>query len=376
MGYSFGETVDWKANPFGVQEWTHFLNRHHFLRQLLVEAVFRGDAMERQGTESPTEVFVANPLALKPSPLAGEGRVMGKSTRGQNPQVRPSPGQSGPSPASLFAKTEEFISDWIVSNPVPVDSNGGAGPAWETLSAAWRLREWLLLTKYAWRDLTEEFKRLFLRSVWEHARHLNDHQGHPNNWIIVESAALTIAGLRFPEFNDALTWVETGLTRLQAAIREQFFSDGAHFELSPMYHAISLEALLDVIHALRAAGRNDSVALEKTAEKGAVFLRCLRRPDGTWPSTNDSGSYIGDYSALLSYAVEVLSFRNPLVTASFREHEPKPLSVFPDAGIAILRSGTGSAAHQLMFRAGPAGASHVHNDILSLELSAHGRRVW
>jgi hypothetical protein len=310
MGYAFPDGVDWKANPLGVQEWTHFLNRHHFIRRLLAGAY---------------------------------------STR-----------------------IEEFLSDWIESNPVPVDSNGGAGPAWETLSAAWRLREWLMPAKYAWTDLSDEFKTLALRSVWEHARHLMDHQGHPNNWIIVESAALTMTGLYFPEFKEASSWAQTGLRRLLAAAQKQFYSDGAHFELSPLYHAICLTAILDVIHALRAAQRAVPRELENMAHKAAVFLTCLRRPDGSWPSINDSGSFVGDYRETLCYAAEVLSSHNPSEGASFRKDGSGGLTVFPDAGIAILKSGAGSASHQLIFRAGPAGASHVHNDVLSLDVSVYG----
>jgi hypothetical protein len=48
------------------------------------------------------------------------------------------------------------------------------------------------------------------------------------------------------------------------------------------------------------------------------------------------------------------------------------LQVFPDAGIGVMRSGYAADANYLMFRAGPAGAAHVHDDVLSLDVTALG----
>ncbi|MBM3303405.1 MAG: hypothetical protein FJY85_26090, partial [Deltaproteobacteria bacterium] len=154
MGQRIGHPVPWDAKPMEVQEWSHFLHRHHFTRELV-------KALAETGEDRHAEAL------------------------------------------------DRIVMSWIRANPVPVDSNGGAGPSWETLSAAWRLREWLWIIGIGWahRGFRRETKVEMLCSVWEHARSLMDHRGHPNNWIIVESAALALAGLCFPEFQESEEWV-------------------------------------------------------------------------------------------------------------------------------------------------------------------------
>jgi len=128
MGQVLPHEITWDANPLGELEWTHFLNRHHFLRSMVQEFVKSGDKR-------------------------------------------------------VVERLADVVADWIRKCPVPIGSNGGAGPTWETLTAAWRLREWLWIVGTMWpsRSFPEEVKELMLRSVWEHAQSLMDHQGHPNN---------------------------------------------------------------------------------------------------------------------------------------------------------------------------------------------------
>ena len=46
--------------------------------------------------------------------------------------------------------------------------------------------------------------------------------------------------------------VKKGLKIINDELKEQVLNDGGHFELSPMYHAIFLEDLLDLINILQA----------------------------------------------------------------------------------------------------------------------------
>ena len=322
MGHGMGLPIPWDANPLGMLEWTHFLNRHHFLRQL-VQAIVR--------TNEPKYV-----VAL-----------------------------------------DTIVEHWIQSNPVPIDSNGGAGPSWETLSAAWRLREWLWIVGTAWSHKTFRLqtKIAMLSSIWEHARSLMDHKGHPNNWIIVESSALTCVGLCFPEFRESHLWVKTGLERLRAEFQRQFFHDGVHFEISPLYHAICLHALLEVKQVAKAREFPLPDEFDSPLESCVDYLSALCRPNFTWPSLNDSSGALGDYSALMRNASRIYD-RPDLVWIGSKGLQGKPpehaAHLFPDAGIGTMRSGYGKDAHFLVFRAGPPGAAHVHWDTLSLDVT----RVW
>ena len=326
MGFHLGcPSIDWTVNPEGSLEWAHFLHRQHFLRALVT-------------------------------------------------------GYAETENHAYSQALENIITDWIISNPVPIDSNGGAGPSWETLSVAWRLREWLWVAGAtdAFRVFRSEARELILRSIWEHAQSLVEHQGHPNNWIIVESAALALAGLCFLGFRDARTWRESGIRRLATEFKRQFYQDGVHFEISPMYHAICFHALLEVREAAQKAGEPLPVIFFDPLERCAEYLADLCRPDFTWPSLNDSGSMDKDYTALLRKAGDMFS-RPELQWIGFRGTEgtipESAFRVFPDAGIAVMRSGYEPDAHLAVFRAGPAGASHVHEDVLSLDITAYGRPI-
>jgi hypothetical protein len=322
MGQDLGEPIPWNANPLAVQEWTHFLNRHHFMRTLVIALVETSDPR-------------------------------------------------------YAAALDRHIASWIADNPVPLDSNGGAGPTWETLTAAWRLREWVWVRRCAWScaGLSSGTRELMLRSVWEHAQHLKDHQGHPNNWIMVESAALALSGIWFPEFRDADLWVKTGMERLSTEFRRQFFPDGAHFEVSPLYHAICVHAMLDARQSARDRDLTLSEEFDWPLERSFAYLAALCRPDFTWPSLNDGGSSDSDYTELLVMAGEAF-FRPDLLWLGTRGKRGAPpettFHVFPDAGIAAMRSGYTTDANFLVFRAGPAGAAHVHDDVLAVDVTALG----
>ncbi len=322
MGEQCPLPIPWDENPSGILEWSHFLHRHHFLREVLKSFL---------------------------------------ETKNSN----------------CIPFLSDIIYDWIVCNPVPVESNGGAGPSWETLSAAWRLREWLRIKDMAWlqKEFKEATKALMLSSLWEHCRHLMDHKGHPNNWIIVESAALALAGMNLMEFREAGQWLEEGIGRLEKEFKRQFMEDGVHFELSPLYHAICVHAFLEV--KITAAAR--SIALpeifEFPLERAVNYLASLCRPDFTWPSLNDSGGIAGDYCAVMELAGEL--FHRPdftwIGTKAQRGAPPAETEhIYPDAGIGILRSGYEKDAQYVLFRAGPAGMTHAHEDMLSLDVTACG----
>ena len=322
MGQSVPLPVPWDFNPLGAHEWTHFLNRHHFLRELVV-------AFARTG-----------------EPRYAEG-------------------------------LDRLISSWIAGNPVALESNGGAGPAWETLSTAWRLREWLWVAGIVWPSgaFGRETRDLMLRSLWEHCRSLMNHRGHPGNWVLVESAALALAGICFPEFREAPVWAAEGLSRLGTECERQFLADGAHCEMSPLYHAICLHALIEVKEAAQAAGYCLPDIFDDLPARAARYLAALARPDFTWPSVNDSGGVLSDYTALLRKAGEVLGLSDLLwVGTRGREGAPRAQlsQVLPNAGLVVMSAGSGRHSNFLVFRAGPSGTAHRHEDALALDVTALG----
>ncbi|MCX5812311.1 MAG: alginate lyase family protein [Proteobacteria bacterium] len=323
MGQQLPWPLPWDENPSGILEWSHFLHRHHFLREV---------------TKAYLEI---------------------KDQR-------------------YIQFIDEVIHDWIIAHPVPVGSNGGAGPSWETLSAAWRLREWLWIRGIVWPNqfFRRETKELMLRSFWEHCCHFMDHKGHPNNWIIVESTALALAGMCLTEFTDAGKWFEEGVGRLEGEFHRQFMADGVHFELSPLYHAICLHALLEVKRVASVKHMPLPAIFETPLKRAAGYLASLCRPDFTWPSLNDSGGIAGDYCAIMRLAGE-LFLRDDFIWIGTKGQGGIPPAqetarFFPDAGIGVMRSGYDKDSHFLVFRAGPPGMTHIHEDVLSLDITVHG----
>ena len=78
---------------------------------------------------------------------------------------------------------------------------------------------------------------------------------------------------------------------LQTQLDEQILSDGAHFELSPMYHQVLLLRLLDCINFLKNnKNKNDSL-LNYLIAKSAIMLSWLKKvtyKSGDIPKVNDS----------------------------------------------------------------------------------------
>jgi len=305
MGHDLGLPPDWEADPQGELEWRHFLHRHHFLRPLL-----------RAGGDRSGQVAA-------------------------------------------------ILSDWIGRHPAPLDSDGGAGPSFETLSVAWRLREWIYALAAVWNRpaFPPAAKGLILRSVWEQARHLRDHLGHPGNWRLAEAAALALAGLAFPDFCEAQAWVEEGLARLGREAGAQFLADGFHGERSPLYHGICLQACLEVWLAAREAGRRVPGFSDRDVGRWLGALAALARPDRSLPSLNDSGSVHRDGRPLLGLGRELPGRSVAGV--------PSGPVLLPDAGFAVLRHGRDCA----LLKAGPRPPAHAHADDMAVEACLGGRLI-
>ena len=146
---------------------------------------------------------------------------------------------------------------------------------------------------------------------------------------------------------------------LKAELEEQILPDGAHFELSPMYHQIMLFRLLDCVNI---AKHNQELfkddLLGKMKEKAELMLAWLDNitfKSGTIPLFNDSANGIAPNTrSLMAYAKQLgLKPKNKKLKES------------------AYRSFKG-ARYQLILDVGQVGPSyipgHAHCDMLSFEL--------
>lgn len=102
------------------------------------------------------------------------------------------------------------------------------------------------------------------------------------NHLWANAKALVFGGTFF-EGDEADAWRQKGLALIRRELDEQILADGGHFERSPMYHAIVLEDLLDLVQLAQCYPmvfpENDTAAcLQDDVE--AVDIRLLFLGDG------------------------------------------------------------------------------------------------
>jgi uncharacterized heparinase superfamily protein len=249
--------------------------------------------------------------------------------------------------AAVFAA---FIARWIAENPP------GKAPGWEPYPTSLRLVNWI-----KWALVGGSLPPAALHSLAVQARFLAASLEYHllANHLWANAKALVFAGVFF-QGAEAEGWRHTGEAILAREIPEQFLADGGHFELSPMYHAILTEDLLDLLNLRRAFGQG--VDVTEVTEAALRWLAAMTRGDGRFPFFNDAAYGVAqDFAALSNYA------------ARLGMSAPKP----PTGMTQLLSSGYVRIAqphYQLFVDVGELGPSynpgHGHCDMLSFEFFA------
>lgn len=130
-----------------------------------------------------------------------------------------------------------LVGRWIEENPV------GEGNGWEPYPLSLRLVNWM-----QWSLSGGRVPRGFDASLATQARYLSQRiEWHlQGNHLFVNGKALMMAGLYF-RGEEAARWLRLGWSIVERELDEEFLCDGAHFELSPMYHSIMLRDLIDLV---------------------------------------------------------------------------------------------------------------------------------
>lgn len=253
--------------------------------------------------------------------------------------------------------------DWLERHRV--------GVGWEPAPASLRLFAWIkLLTTPGALPPDEALRGRLLASLADHAatvaarpeRHLLA------NHYLWNLLALVLAGLALEggPADRALAFRDL----LLAELEEQILPDGAHVERSPMYHALILENVLDLLNAARAARGRAGAPLEEALEDAAArmlgALAVWTHPDGEIALFGDAAFGIAhDPAALRAYGAEL----------GVAPRGPRRPGVLDAAGFARLEVGP---MRVLVSAGGPMPAyqpGHAHCDALSFELSVGACRV-
>ena len=261
-----------------------------------------------------------------------------------------------------------WMQRWIAQNPAP------AGVGWEpyVLSLRWiNWARWFCARgKAPPRDIVDS---LVLQA------HLLSQQMETHllgNHLFENAKTLLFAGCLM-RGAEADRWWTQGARWMDRELGEQILADGACFELSPMYHAIVMAGLLDLLALQAAVPDRPWATAGLSAERlcGLVvsmrrWLELLTHPDGDIAFFNDSAFDNAPRLADLDEFVRRLGL-------------PPPEAV-PDERLTLMRSSGFARADRnglsLIARLGQIGPDylpgHAHADSLSFEMSLDGQRVF
>lgn len=291
------------------------------------------------------------------------------------------------------AKYDLLVRDWIVHNPLPLPPDS----IYIVLNPDNPL-DWRDIGEVIWRDLeagnrlgvswphafygfqgSDKFstatRLLMLASMAEQATYLRDYHKQGHNWTTMEMNGLALVGLTFPEFKDSEDWANYAMEVMETEINRQVYPDGLQTELSTKTQWVALQRFESIAQNFRKAGRSVKPEYMQRIEEMYNYLAYAMRPDGHQPLNNDSDRE--DLRPRVLIAAEV--YQRPDWTwiatngVSGSEPEGTATTVFPWAGIHVMRSDWGEDAQWAFFDTGAFGTGHQHSDMLHISVAAYGR---
>jgi hypothetical protein len=271
---------------------------------------------------------------------------------------------------------------WVAQCPVPDHAANTPGSAWRTIEAGIRMGGPWPEAFFAFQhspSMTDADLILFADAFLDHGHYLRAYNTRLN-WFTMEMSGLYSVGAAFPEFKEAAEWRSYGANQLAEEARKQFLSDGAQAELSTGYQNVALGNILKIAEIARWTGRQAELPADYSVplEKGYEFQMAIMAPDRFNPKLNDAGAvYLPTLFSRM--AVENFPKRSDfkwVATDGLEGTQPNFTSIFLDrAGHAVMRSGWTRKDNYLLFRLGPMGMGHQHQDKLEVIVWPYGREL-
>ena len=252
-----------------------------------------------------------------------------------------------------------LISKWIRENSY------GKGTGWEPYPTALRIINWI-----KWHFKTNGLTEDATLSLWNQVQWL---AGRPEyhllgNHLFVNAKALLFACVIF-RLDEHSTIYRKALKILKDELSEQFLEDGSHFELSPMYHALAMEDLLDLYQLKSTLPPNfPGQEIEEKFLNGMNWLHYMSYSSGELAHFNDCANDIAPTLSELKDLGQKVGLKGAL-------NSDIKFSYFKDSGFVVFKDET---AH-LIADIGDIGPDylpgHAHADSLSFELAIKGKRL-
>jgi uncharacterized heparinase superfamily protein len=191
------------------------------------------------------------------------------------------------------------------------------------------------------------------------------------NHYLTNLKAVLFSGLIFNNRD----WILFAKKELIEQISEQILTDGANFELSPMYHSLAVVDFLDMYNILQAYPSEENqdlkFALEEALDKMLYFMEIMSHPDGGVSFFNDSVDGIAPKKDIIEDYASQLGFN--VYSNKFKEN-----TIIDNKKSGYMCSYFNNI--KLIFDASPIGPKYIpghgHADTLSFELSIGSSRVF
>ena len=255
-----------------------------------------------------------------------------------------------------------LLDDWLNENP-PFEGEG-----WEPYPCSLRV-----VNLIKWMASGHALSEKHIESLGNQVRWISKKiETHLlGNHILANSKALIFAGLFF-RGREAESWLRTGENILSRELIEQILPDGAHFEISPMYHRIILEDILDILNLSSAYPNRLSPNLVQQMKSCSPqmlrWMEIMSHSDGEVSFFNDTAMKVtSEICALKNYAARVgVSYCSSNISS---QEYLKESGFFRWSNCeAVLIGDVGSIGPDYI-------PGHGHADTLSFEFSYAGQRI-
>jgi uncharacterized heparinase superfamily protein len=256
-------------------------------------------------------------------------------------------------------KQIRLIEIWIDNNEF------GTGTGWEPYPTSIRIINWI-----KWHSLCGGLSDKAKLNLWNQTRLLAARPEYHlmGNHLFINAKALFFSSAYF-QLNKKNKIYKIAKSILDKELDEQFLKDGAHFELSPMYHSLAMEDLLDLLsisNILPLTFPKEKIKIK--VFKGMEWLKTMIYNNEELSHFNDCANGIAPkYSELKNYA-------NRLGLDLVIE-DNKFLHYHSDSGFIVYKD-NGSHLIADVAKIGPSYLpGHAHADTLSFELAISGQRI-
>ena len=263
-----------------------------------------------------------------------------------------------------------LVTRWIKENPAP------KGSGWEPYPLSLRIVNWVKWQRAQNSLSTEVLDSLAVQARWLTQRiewHLL------GNHLFVNAKALIMAASLF-DGREAEAWLKIGADILKREMAVQFLPDGGHFELTPMYHVLAVEDLLDILNALRAVEGTWSTQADKLTSDiqsacqahlpaALAWFQVMSHPDDRISFFNDCAFGIApELSEIRTYATDLGITAKPVGT--------EVLTHLTASGYARLAIGSAVLLVDMASIGPDYLPGHAHADTLSFEMSLFDQRLF